>query len=464
MNYYLAIDIGASSGRHILGCLCNGIIVTEEIYRFHNGMIKRDGRLIWDTDALFDEIITGIKLCGEAGKIPVSVGIDTWGVDYALLDKKGARIGEATAYRDNRTSGMDAEVFKFISKEELYSRTGIQDQIFNTIYQLMAEKKDPANRLDQTDTLLMMPDYLHWRLCGQMTAEYTEASTTGLVNAFTGNWDDEIIGACGYPRKIFPEIVKAGTVLGGFTPDVQRLVGFNSNVVLPAAHDTGSAVMAVPSASENMLYISSGTWSLMGVERDAPDCSEKSRLANFTNEGGYGGRIRYLRNIMGLWMIQSVRKELERDYSYAELCDMAEKEESPSIVNCDDVRFLSPESMINEIKQACTELNQPVPQTPGQLAASVYNSLAVCYRDTALNLEKLTGKNYEATHIVGGGSSAEYLNRLTARYTGKTVFAGPAEATAVGNLLAQMIAGKDFSDLRAARACVRRSFGVKRFN
>jgi rhamnulokinase len=427
-------------------------------------MIKRDGRLIWDTDALFDEIITGIKLCGEAGKIPVSVGIDTWGVDYALLDKKGARIGEATAYRDNRTSGMDAEVFKFISKEELYSRTGIQDQIFNTIYQLMAEKKDPANRLDQTDTLLMMPDYLHWRLCGQMTAEYTEASTTGLVNAFTGNWDDEIIGACGYPRKIFPEIVKAGTVLGGFTPDVQRLVGFNSNVVLPAAHDTGSAVMAVPSASENMLYISSGTWSLMGVERDAPDCSEKSRLANFTNEGGYGGRIRYLRNIMGLWMIQSVRKELERDYSYAELCDMAEKEESPSIVNCDDVRFLSPESMINEIKQACTELNQPVPQTPGQLAASVYNSLAVCYRDTALNLEKLTGKNYEATHIVGGGSSAEYLNRLTARYTGKTVFAGPAEATAVGNLLAQMIAGKDFSDLRAARACVRRSFGVKRFN
>ena len=456
-NYFLAIDIGASSGRHMLGHMENGRLELTEIHRFNNEMTKQNGQLVWDIDSLFNEILIGLKKCAAQGKHPVSVGIDTWGVDFVLLDENMQMIGPAVAYRDSRTDGMFEEVARHIPDRELYARTGIQKMIFNTIYQLMAVKRQSPELLTQAHKLLFLPDYLHYLLSGVARTEYTIASTSALINAESHGWDEEIIAACGFPRGLFGEIVPPGTVLGGLTPDIQQKVGFNCNVIMPASHDTASAVMAVPAETEQPLYISSGTWSLMGVERLSPDCSPKSQAGNFTNEGGYGYRYRYLRNIMGLWMIQCVKKELEDKYSYAQLCDMAEESPIESIVDVNAQSFLAPESMTQAIQAACAETNQPVPQTPGQLAAVIYNSLAICYSNTAHELETLTGQAYDAIYIVGGGSNAEYLNSLTAKHTGKAVHAGPSEATAIGNIAAQMIAHGVFADLQEARACVRSS-------
>jgi len=455
--YYLAIDIGASSGRHLLGYMKDGLLVLEEVYRFPNEMQKKDGHLYWDIDLLFNEIITGMKKCADIGKIPASVGIDTWGVDFVLLDSGMKMIGPAIAYRDKRTDGMYDEVAGCISDEDLYAKTGIQKLVFNTIYQLMALKKQSPDILEKAQKLLFIPDYLHYLLSGVAKTEYTIATTSGLVNAVNRNWDDEIIAACGYPRRIFGEIVPSGTVQGELTPVVQNLVGYNCKVTMPASHDTASAVMAVPADSDQPLYISSGTWSLMGVECLAPDCTKASRVENFTNEGGYGYRYRYLRNIMGLWMIQCVKKELGDKYSYAQLCEMAAKSGVSTIVNANDPRFLAPENMTKAIQSACAETGQPVPKEPGELAAVIYNSLAACYRDTAKDLEALAGQTYDAIYIVGGGAKAEYLNQLTEKYTRKPVHAGPTEATAIGNIMAQMITGGVFNDLHEARACVRLS-------
>lgn len=464
-KYYLAIDIGASSGRHMLGYLENGQLRYEEIHRFSNGAVMKDGELCWDLEGLFAEIIEGMRRCAAIGKIPQSVGIDTWGVDFVLLDEAGEVLGNTVAYRDARTDGMDAEVYKLISEEELYARTGTQKALINSIFQLMAIKLDPRGYLQQAKQLLFIPDYLHYLLSGKTSAEYSIATTSGLVNASSKDWDDEIIERCGFPRWIFADMTRPGSALGNLSSEIQALVGFDCQVLIPASHDTASAVMAVPSqgAADQTLYISSGTWSLMGIERMTPDCSADSRRFNFTNEGGYDYRYRYLKNIMGLWMIQSVKKELDDVYSFAELCDMAEASEIESIVDCNDQRFLAPTHMIREIQAACQEGGQPVPNSPGEQAAVVYNSLAICYRDTAIELEQMSGRHFDAIHIVGGGSNAEYLNKLTARYTGKTVYAGPSEATAVGNLIAQMIADGTLTDLDEARACVTRSHEIQRY-
>ncbi|MCL2404811.1 MAG: rhamnulokinase [Defluviitaleaceae bacterium] len=456
-DFFLAIDIGASSGRHMLGHLEDGRLVLTEIHRFHNEMTKHNNQLTWDIKALFDEIVTGLKKCAELGKHPVSVGIDTWGVDFVLLDKDMNMIGPAVAYRDNRTEGMYEEVATHISDKDLYARTGIQKMIFNTIYQLMAVKKHSPKMLAQAHKLLFLPDYLHYLLSGVALTEYTVASTSGLITAKSHTWDEEVIAACGYPRHIFGEIVPPGTTLGELTPDIQQEVGFNCKVIMPASHDTASAVMAVPADTDKPLYISSGTWSLMGVERPNPDCSPASQAGNFTNEGGYGYRFRYLRNIMGLWMIQCVKKELGDQYTYAQLCDMAEDSPIDSIVDVNASNFLAPDSMVLAIQTACAKTGQAVPHTPGELAAVIYNSLAICYRNTARELEDLTGQAYDAIYIVGGGSNAEYLNNLTAKHTGKTVHSGPSEATAIGNIAAQMIANGYFTDLQEARACIRKS-------
>ena len=432
---FLAIDIGASSGRHMLGWMENGQLKHEEIHRFPNEMITINGHLCWNIDALFGEILAGMKKCAALGKIPQSVGIDTWGVDFVLLDEGNKPIGLPIAYRDNRTDGMDEEVSRHISEKELYARTGIQKMIFNTIYQLMAVKIKTGEELIHARKLLMVPDYLHFLLSGVAKNEYTIATTTGLVNALTCDWDMEIIKACGYPPEIFGEIVPSGTVLGELTPDIQKAVGYNCRVVLPPSHDTAAAVAAVPATpSGNTIFISSGTWSLMGVERGTPDCSETSRAKNFTNEGGYNNRYRYLKNIMGLWMIQNVKKELDDKYSYAQLCEMAEASEISAIIDVNDKRFLAPQNMTKAVQELCAETNQPIPVIPGEIAAVIYNSLAKSYADTAKELEELTGQTYDAICIVGGGAKAEYLNNLTAKYTGKTVIPGPSEATAIGNL------------------------------
>lgn len=463
-KYYLAIDIGASGGRHILGCIKNNKLVLEEIYRFANSMDEDNGTLYWNVDLLFEEIITGMMKCKEIGKIPESVGVDTWGVDFALLDKEDRIIGHAVGYRDHRTDGIDKEVYKIIDEAGLYKRTGIQKAIYNTIYQLAALNYREPVKLNKAETLLLMPDYFHFRLSGQKVCEYTEATTTQLVNSNTGDWDYELINMLGFPTKIFQKILMPGSYIGKLSEEVQRQVGYNCKVVLPPSHDTASAVLAVPSNSEDTCYISSGTWSLMGVETDSPDCSEKSREANFTNEGGYNGKITYLTNIMGLWMIQSVRNRLAPNMSYEELSNKASLESINSIVDCQDERFLSPDDMVEAVKEYCRKTNQTIPESLPEIACVIYNSLAKCYADKLSEIEKLMGKKYDTINIVGGGSNSDYLNRLTAKYTGARVVAGPSEGTAIGNILSQMIQGGVFKNVAAARKCVAESFEVKTYN
>ena len=462
MKYYLAIDIGASSGRHILFSAEDQKIVSEEIHRFDNGMKEKNGTLVWDTEALFKEIVAGLKKCKDAGKIPVSVGIDTWGVDFVLLDENDQLLGDAVGYRDSRNNGMDEEVYKLIPEKELYARTGIQKAAFNTIYQLMAVKKKTPEQLEKARTLLMMPDYFHFLLTGVKAAEYTEATTSQLVSPHTKDWDFELIRLLGYPEEIFPKVRTAGTLLGSIKKEIAEEIGFSTNVVLPACHDTGSAVLAVP-ALQDTVYISSGTWSLMGIERMTPDLTEESRQLNLTNEGGYQYRFRYLKNIMGLWMIQCVRAELGKKYSYDELSKGAAKSSIPSIVPVNDSRFLAPPNMTEEILSCLREQGDPLPETPFDLAAVVYNSLAVCYAETVEELERMSKKHYPAINIVGGGSNAEYLNQLTANRTKRCVYAGPGEGTAIGNALVQMITDGVFPDLASARRCVFDSFGVKTY-
>jgi len=462
-QYYLAIDIGASSGRHILAHMEDGKMVLEEVHRFPNGMVEQDGELVWEAERLFAEIKAGMKKCKELGKVPVSVGIDTWGVDFVLLDKDGNRIGNAVAYRDSRTKGMDEEVYKIIPEDELYAKTGIQKQMFNTIYQLMALKVKKPEQLAAAETLLMIPDYFHYLLSGVAATEYTEATTGQLVSPTTKDWDMELIEKLGFPKKIFQKMVTPGTVLGDLTAEVQAEVGYNCKVVVPATHDTGSAVMAVPSNQQDTLYISSGTWSLMGTELLEANCSPESKANNLTNEGGYDYRFRYLKNIMGLWMIQSVKKEIGGELGFGEICEMASKSTITSIVDCNDDRFLAPKNMTKEVQAACEESGQPVPETLADVAAVIYNSLAQCYAKTIKEIEEITGKNYDRIHIVGGGANADYLNRLTAKATGVPVYAGPTEATAIGNLVAQMITDGAVKDLWGARECVFNSFPIAEY-
>ena len=458
---YLAVDIGASSGRHIIGHMENGKMVLEEIYRFENGMVKKDGELCWEFDRLFKEVVNGLKKCKEIGKIPVSMGVDTWGVDFVLLDKNDNVLGNTVGYRDHRTEGMDKEVYKAISLKDLYARTGIQKADYNTIYQLMAVKKKHPEYLEQAETLLHVPDYFHFLLTGQKTCEYTEATTGQLVSPITKDWDYELIDMLGYPRKMFQKLIMPGTGIGHLSDKIREEVGFDLEVVAPATHDTGSAVLAVPANDDDFIYISSGTWSLMGIERKEADCSLRSMQANFTNEGGYDHRFRYLKNIMGLWMIQSVKKEFTEDLSFAEICERASKETITSLVDCNDDCFLAPKSMIEAVKKFCRDSKQQVPETVGEIAAVIYNSLAKCYGDTIEEIEALTGKKYTTIYVVGGGANAGYLNELTAKYTGKKVSAGPSEATAIGNIVVQMLHDGVFKDLPEARTCVGKSFDVK---
>ncbi len=460
-QYYLAIDIGASSGRHILGHMEDGKMVLEEIHRFPNGMREKDGHKCWDTEVLFSAIVEGMKKCKEAGKIPVSMGIDTWAVDFVLLDKEDRMIGNAVGYRDSRTAGMDEKVYEIIPEESLYGRTGIQKQIFNTIYQLMAVKEQHPEALEQAESMLMIPEYFNFLLTGKKAAEYTNASTTQLVSPETKDWDYELIGMLGYPKRIFQKIEKPGTVLGSLTEELQREVGFDCKVILPATHDTGSAVMAVPTNEDNTIYISSGTWSLMGTELKEANCSAESKLHNFTNEGGYDYRFRYLKNIMGLWMIQSVRKELAPDQGFGEICEAASKTAITSLVDCNADRFLAPENMTEEVQAACRENGEQVPEGIAEVASVIYNSLAKCYAQTITEIEEMSGITYDSIHVVGGGANAAYLNELTAKATGKTVYAGPTEATAIGNLTAQIITAGELSDLQEARKCIFDSFEIK---
>jgi len=460
-KYYLAVDIGASSGRHMLGRIEDGKFQLEEIHRFENGMRKKDGHLCWDLEYLYGEIKKGLIKCKEAGQIPESMSVDTWGVDYVLLDKENQVIGPAYGYRDKRTRGMDGEVYKYISSKDLYARTGIQKQIFNTIYQLMAVKTQEPENMEKAESLLMIPDYFHFLLTGNKVSDYTNATTGQLVSPVTKEWDYELIETLGYKKEMFIPLSTPGTRVGAFKNEIKKEIGYDCQVILSPTHDTASAVVAVPAQSDECLYISSGTWSLMGIENKEAICTMESMEKNLTNEGGYNYRFRYLKNIMGLWMIQSVRNELGKAHSFSKLCDMAEKEKNiSSRVNVNDNCFLAPENMTEEIKNYCRRTKQEVPESPGQLVAVIYQSLAESYAATVKEIEMITGKTFDAIHIVGGGSNADYLNKLTAIKSQRTVYAGPGEATAIGNLAVQMIEAGEFEDLQKARDCIYKSFGV----
>lgn len=460
-KYFLAIDIGASSGRHILGTIKNGKIVLEEIFRFKNGAIKKDGKLVWDIDALFNSILEGLKKCKEIGKIPESLGIDTWGVDYALLDENDLLLDEIFSYRDERTLAVMDEVFSIIPEAELYKRTGIQKQVFNTIFQLYSDKK--SGKLKKAKSYLMTPDYLNFLLTGVKANEYTIASTTGLINARTREWDGGILDKLGIKKEIFGELKMPGTVLGNLKPEIAKEVGFDVKVVLPASHDTASAVMAVPS-TDKPLYISSGTWSLMGIETQKENTSEESSKLGFTNEGGYERSIRYLKNIMGMWMMQCVKKEFNDKYSFTDFVDEARKVKGePSVVDANDLSFFSPNSMIDAVKNYCKKTGQKVPETAGEIALCIYTSLAICYKKTLDEIENIVKDTFPVISVVGGGSQNVLMSELTAKYTGRKVECGPVEATAIGNLLAQILASGEIKDLSEGKKLIAKSFEIKEY-
>ncbi|MCK0472912.1 rhamnulokinase [Halalkalibacter sp. APA_J-10(15)] len=459
----LAVDIGASSGRVMLGQLANEQLQLDEIHRFKNEMMEKNGHFCWDIETLFSEIKAGLKKCRDFDSKPVSIGIDTWAVDFVLLDENDQLITDAVAYRDPRTDGMMEEVTEIIKKERLYLDTGIQFQKFNTIYQLYALKKQQPELLEKAKTFLMIPDYFHFLLTGKKANEYTNATTTQLVNAFTKKWDKELVDALGLPFNIFQPIILPKEKLGSLKEELVEELGFSLDVYVPATHDTGSAVLAVPENNET-IYISSGTWSLIGIENSFPICITKALDYNFTNEGGVDYRFRFLKNIMGLWMIQEVKRLYDDAYSFAELVQLSKQYSSfTSILNVDDQRFLKPDDMIKEIQAYCKETKQQVPHQPGEVAKCVFDSLAESYQKAIVEIEEMIEKEYETIHVIGGGSQNEQLNQLIADKTKKIVSAGPVEATAIGNVVAQLMALRELNEITDARKVIANSFELKRY-
>ena len=456
MTYHLAIDIGASSGRHILGYIDNGRLKLEEIHRFENYITNQNGTLVWDIEHLVSEVKKGIAKCKEIGKIPCTVAIDTWGVDYVLLDESKQEILPAVSYRDSRTNRVINKVESIISAEELYLKTGIQKQNFNTIYQLYADKL--SGRLEDAKHFLMIPAYLSYKLTGIIKNEYTNATTTGMVNADTKQWDYEIIDKLSLPKHLFGTLDTPCTVIGNFTKEMQDYAGFDSTVIFAPSHDTASAVCACP-IDDNSVYISSGTWSLIGVESLNPIVNEKSMAANFANEGGIDYRFRFLKNYMGMWLFQNVKKNLNNEFSYDDMMRLAMQSKRFEMLDTNAPDFLAPENMINAIRSYLKNESIPIEV----VINSVYHSLAQSYKNAIDEIEKLAGKTIDNVFIVGGGSKDTYLNKLTAQYTGKKVVTGLSEATATGNLLSQIMYDKKIS-LAQARDIVKNSFDIKEIN
>ena len=448
MTYHLAIDIGASSGRHILGKTVNGQLQLEEVYRFEDYLREANGSLIWDIEKLVREVKAGIARCGEIGKIPATIAIDTWGVDYVLLDENKRELLPVFSYRDNRNNLIQPAVAAIISQEELYARTGIQKANFNTLYQLYCDKI--SGKLAKARYFMNMPDYLAFKLTGEIRNEYTEATTTNLINAETRTWDTEILERLGIPSAIFSEISLPCTAVGAL-----QGFAFESTVVLAPSHDTASAVAACP-IDDNGVYISSGTWSLIGTENKAPVLSEAALKANFTNEGGIQYRYRFLKNFMGMWLFQNIRKDLKKQFSYDEMMNLARKSDRYEFIDTNDVSFLAPDNMVKAIRTYLGDDRLPV----DAVLNSVYHSLAKAYADVVREIEAISNKPITTINIVGGGSKDAYLNQLTAQYTGKTVLAGPVEATAIGNLISQLLYAGELPSLAEARRCVKESFAI----
>ena len=451
-RYSLAIDIGASSGRHILGWIEDGKIKTEEVYRFFNGADEKDGKLVWDVKRLCNEVLNGLKKAGEIGKTPTTVGIDTWAVDYALLDEDDRLFGEVYAYRDARGKRAAEEVHKKIPFESLYEKTGVQFQPFNTVYQLFDDKTE--GRLKRAKSFLMLPDYLSFFLTGVKKQEYTNALSTGLVNGKTHKFDKDILKALGFDEGLFGELSMPGQKVGTFKKEIKEFLGYDAEVVLTATHDTASAVIAAP-VERGEPYISSGTWSLVGVERKTFSNDEKSRLFNYSNEGGDDYYFRFQKNVTGLWIIQRVREEIAKDYSFASIVDLARKSENDYVFDALSPELLSPESMTETIYEAVGKR-----LTLGETAYCVFNSLARSYVECIREIQSITGEEYRKLSVIGGGSQNMLLNELTAKYVGLPVYAGPKEATAIGNLLIQFIYCGEIESVESGRETIKKSFDI----
>ncbi|MBB5887643.1 rhamnulokinase [Lactovum miscens] len=463
---YIAIDIGASSGRLIYGYLKSGKLQLEEIHRFKNGFHQINHHDRWDIDFLIREIFIGLEKVKERGVDECRIGIDTWGIDYVLIRKNGEKIADPISYRDKRTNNKMQEFCSKVSKEKIYEKTGIQFLDFNTLYQLYAEDKET---LAKADKLLFIPDYIGYILTGRQVTEVTNASTTQMLNLRKELFDSELLEALHIKPELFNPLVDPGTVLGEICEKWYDQYDLpKAEVITVATHDTASAVSGTPvlnSDKDNWAYISSGTWSLIGRELKTPINTKEAYESNFTNEWGAYGTYRFLKNIMGMWMIQEVQRLFENGKNtYSQIATLSQ--DTPfynSIVDVRDIRFTNPPNMIEEVQNACRETNQPIPETLGELANCIYSSLAISYKEELKNLEKLCGVAIDELYIVGGGSNVEVLNQLTANLARVKVYAGPSEATAIGNLIVQMIAYKDIASIKEARKIIYQSFEIKEY-
>jgi len=468
-RYFLAFDIGASSGRAILGTLTDNKLELTEIHRFINQMQLINGHYFWNIFSLFNELKIGLKKCvKEFGIQPESIGIDTWGVDFVHLNKEGLILSLPFAYRDSRTNTSMEDLFQVIPREEVYAQTGIQFMQFNSLFQLFSMVKVQSSLLEITDSILFMPDALNYLFSGVKKSEFSIASTSQMIIPGTCTWNDELIKKAGIPTNILQEIVLPGTILGTIQDEVASETGSKSiPVIAVAGHDTGSAIVSVPSLLNNFVYLSSGTWSIMGIESPHPIISEKTRQLNFTNEGGAEGTTRFLKNIMGMWLIQETQRiwaEEGTTHTWPEMVELARKAEPfQFLLNPDDQMFLNPRDMTQAIRDFCYQTAQGTPQSHGETIRCIYDSLALKYRFTLNQIREVSDQSVEVIHIIGGGSSNHFLNQLTADATGLRVIAGPTEATAIGNIMIQAKALGLVCSLNEIRKIVSNSFDMVQF-
>lgn len=468
-NHYLAFDLGASSGRAILGTLENGKLQLTEVHRFENQMQYINGHFFWNIFTLFSELKTGLKKCiQEHGVQPESIGVDTWGVDFVHLNKEGMIISLPFAYRDSRTDTSMEDLFEVVPKDEVYLQTGIQFMQFNSLFQLFSMVKDQSSLLEITDKILFVPDALNYLFSGEAATEFTIASTSQLIVPGKKEWQSSLLKKAGIDESFLTEIVEPGTVIGKIKEDVAKETGSDPvPVVAVAGHDTASAIVSVPANDKNYAYISSGTWSLMGIESEVPLVSEKTLEMNYTNEGGVEGTTRFLKNIMGMWLIQECRRAWleEKNYTWDEMVQLAKGSEPfKYLINPDDSVFLNPGDMPKAIADYCAKTGQGTPESHAEIIRCVYDSLALKYRFTLEQILTVSEQPIERIHIIGGGANNKFLNQLTADATKLKVIAGPTEATATGNILVQAKAMGALKSLAEMRELVRASFEVEEYS
>lgn len=465
---FVAIDLGATSGRTILGILRNDSVELREINRFPNKIIEANGHFYWDFLSLYQSILEGLKLIAEEGIVPTSIGIDTWGVDFACFDCNGELLGNPYSYRDPHTTGAPERFYTKMSREKLYASTGIQIMNFNSVFQLDTMRGNGSTVLSQAEKILFMPDALSYMLTGKAVTEYSIASTAQMLDAKERAFDPEILQLLGVNANQFGEFVMPGTVIGGLSESVQRQTGLGSiPVIAVAGHDTASAVASVPTLSSRFAYLSSGTWSLMGIETTEPIINETSSSLNFTNEGGIEGTIRFLKNICGMWLLEKSRLEWgvnAEDNAYPQLiADARQSEGFVSFINPDDPMFANPVSMVKAIQDYCSSTGQDVPHTKAQLTRCIFDSLAMRYRQVFDYLKDFAGYPIEQLHVIGGGSKNSLLNQFTANALGVNVVAGPTEATAIGNIMMQAKSAGIYDSIEAMRTSINNSVDLKTY-